>query len=384
MSSVLVVNAGSSSLKLRVLGPADEVIASADLSPWDGSPDAPGLRDFLGGLTTIGAVGHRVVHGGHRFIAATPIDDGVVDGIEALTDLAPLHQPRALAGIAAVRAAMPGVPAVACFDTAFHAGLLAAAAAYALPAAWTRRFGLRRFGFHGLSHAYAAGRAAELTGSNAQGHRGVPGGRSPGPAPQRVVTCHLGAGSSLAAVLDGRCVDTTMGFTPLEGLVMATRSGNVDPGLVVWLLRHGGLSVAEVSDGLEFSAGLAGLADLPGGSGDMRDVRLAAARGNPGARLALDVHAHRLRAQVAAMAAALGGLDTLVFTGGIGEHQPETRAEAACGLRFLGVAVDESRNATAQPDCDISVPGAAVRTLVIAAREDIEIARQTRAALAAG
>jgi acetate kinase len=368
VTSVLVVNAGSSSLKLRVLGPADEVIASADLSPWDGSPDAPGLRDFLGGLTTIGAVGHRVVHGGHRFTAATPIDDDAVDGIEALTDLAPLHQPRALAGIAALRAAMPGVPAVACFDTAFHAGLPAAAAAYALPAAWTRRFGLRRFGFHGLSHAYAAGRAAQLTGNNALRHR--------------VVTCHLGAGSSLAAVLDGRCVDTTMGFTPLEGLVMATRSGNVDPGLVVWLLRHGGLSVAEVSDGLEFSAGLAGLAGLPGGSGDMRDVRLAAARGNPGARLALDVHAHRLRAQIAAMAAALGGLDTLVFTGGIGEHQPETRAEAADGLGFLGVAVDESRNATAQPDCDISVPGAAVRTLVIAAREDIEIARQTRAALA--
>ena len=377
MSSVLVVNAGSSSLKLRVLGPADEVIASADLSPWDGSPDAPGLRDFLGGLTAIGAVGHRVVHGGHRFTAATPIDGDVVDGIEALTDLAPLHQPRALAGLAAVRAAMPGVPAVACFDTAFHAGLPAAAAAYALPAAWTRRFGLRRFGFHGLSHAYAAGRAAQLTGIGRGG-----GVEARKPARHRVVTCHLGAGSSLAAVLDGRCVDTTMGFTPLEGLVMATRSGNVDPGLVVWLLRHGGLSVAEVSDGLEFSAGLAGLADLPGGSGDMRDVRLAAARGNPGARLALDVHAHRLRAQVAAMAAALGGLDTLVFTGGIGEHQPETRAEAADGLGFLGVAVDESRNATAQPDCDISVPGAAVRTLVIAAREDIEIARQTRAALA--
>ena len=377
MSSVLVVNAGSSSLKLRVLGPADEVIASADLSPWDGSPDAPGLRDFLGGLTAIGAVGHRVVHGGHRFTAATPIDGDVVDGIEALTDLAPLHQPRALAGIAAVRAAMPGVPAVACFDTAFHAGLPAAAAAYALPAAWTRRFGLRRFGFHGLSHAYAAGRAAQLTGIGRGG-----GVEARKPARHRVVTYHLGAGSSLAAVLDGRCVDTTMGFTPLEGLVMATRSGNVDPGLVVWLLRHGGLSVAEVSDGLEFSAGLAGLADLPGGSGDMRDVRLAAARGNPGARLALDVHAHRLRAQVAAMAAALGGLDTLVFTGGIGEHQPETRAEAADGLGFLGVAVDESRNATAQPDCDISVPGAAVRTLVIAAREDIEIARQTRAALA--
>jgi acetate kinase len=380
MTSVLVVNPGSSSLKLRVLGPADEVIASADLSPWDGSPDDPALRCFLDGVPGIDAVGHRVVHGGHRFTAATPIDDEVVAGIGALTDLAPLHQPRALAGIAAARSALPAVPEVACFDTAFHAGLPAAAAAYALPAAWTRRFGLRRFGFHGLSHAYAAGRAAHLTGKDAQGH---PGGRSPGPARQRVVTCHLGAGSSLAAVLDGRCVDTTMGFTPLEGLVMATRSGNVDPGLIIWLLRHGGLSVDEVSGGLEHSAGLAGLAELPGGSGDMRDVRLAAARGSPGARLALDVHAHRLRAQIAAMAAALGGLDTLVFTGGIGEHQAEARAEAAGGLAFLGVALDRDRNDSARPDCDISAAGAAVRTLVIAAREDIEIARQTRAALAA-
>jgi acetate kinase len=205
------------------------------------------------------------------------------------------------------------VLAVACFDTAFHAGLPAAAASYALPAAWTRRFGLRRFGFHGLSHAYAAGRAAQLTGNGRGGGVGASGALR-----HRVVTCHLGAGSSLAAVLDGRCVDTTMGFTPLEGLVMATRSGNVDPGLILWLLRHGGLSVDEVSDGLEYAAGLAGLAGLPGGSGDMRDVRLASDRGNPDARLALDVHAYRLRAQIAAMAAALGGLDTLVFTGGIG------------------------------------------------------------------
>jgi len=369
MTGVLVVNAGSSSLKLRVLDPADEVTASADLPGWDGSPDDPGLRGFLDGLTGIGAAGHRVVHGGHRFTAATLIDDSVVAGIGELTDLAPLHQPCALAGIEAVRAALPQLPAVACFDTAFHAGLPADAAAYALPGEWTRRFGLRRFGFHGLSHSYAAGRAAQLCGDlNAQRHR--------------VVTCHLGAGSSLAAVKNGRCVDTTMGFTPLEGLVMATRSGTVDPGLVLWLLRHGGLTLDEVSDGLEFSAGLAGLAELPGGSGDLRDVRLAAARGNPQARLAVEVHAHRLRAGIAAMTAALGGLDTLVFTGGIGEHQAEVRAEAAGGLGFLGVAVDEGRNATARPDCDISAQGAPVRTLVIAAREDIEIARQTRAAIA--
>jgi len=368
-TGVLVVNAGSSSLKLRVLDPADAVTASADLSPWDGGPDDPGLRRFLDGLTGIGASGHRVVHGGHRFTAATLIDDGVVTGIGELTDLAPLHQPRALAGIKAVRSALPQVPAVACFDTAFHAGLPAAAASYAVPGVWARRFGLRRFGFHGLSHAYAAGRAGAMRPDLAAERH-------------RVVTCHLGAGSSLAAVRGGRCADTTMGFTPLEGLVMATRSGTVDPGLVLWLLRHGGLTLDEVSDGLEFSAGLAGLAELPSGSGDLRDIRLAAARGNPQARLAVEVHAHRLRAEIAAMTAALGGLDTLVFTGGIGEHQPEVRAEAADGLEFLGVAVDESRNAAARPDCNISAPGAPVHTLVIAAREDIEVARQTRAVLA--
>ncbi len=197
-----------------------------------------------------------------------------------------------------------------------------------------------------------------------------------------MVTCHLGAGSSLAAVKSGVSVDTTMGFTPLEGLVMATRSGSVDPGLLVWLQRHGRLGLDEISDGLESRSGLAGLAGLPDGSGDMLDVRLAARRGDPEARLALDVHAHRLRAAIAAMAAAMDGLDTLVFTGGIGEHQPEVRTEAASGLGFLGVAVDERRNASAQPDCDISAPGAAVRTLVIAAREDIEIARQARAVVA--
>jgi acetate kinase len=369
MTSVLVVNAGSSSLKLRVLGPDDSVTSALDLSAWDGTAGDPALRGFLRGLAGVGVSGHRVVHGGARFTGPVLVDDGVVAGIAGLTDLAPLHQPRALAGIAATRAALPGVPAVACFDTAFHASLPPAAASYALPDAWTRRYGLRRFGFHGLSHGYAAARAAHLSGDE-------------GALRLRVVTCHLGAGSSLAAVNGGVSVDTTMGFTPLEGLVMATRSGSVDPGLIVWLQRHGGLGLDEVSDGLEFRSGLAGLAGLPGGSGDMLDVRRAAAGGDAQARLAINVHAHRLRASIAAMAAAMDGLDILVFTGGIGEHQPEVRAEAAAGLGFLGVAVDEGRNATAQPDCDISAPGAAVRTLVIAAREDIEIAHQAREILA--
>ena len=366
-AGILVVNAGSSSLKLRVLDPGDEVIAALDMDHWDGSPDARQVREFLRELSGLGAVGHRVVHGAGTFTSATVLDDAVIEAIAGLTDLAPLHQPRALAGIRAARAALPGVPEVACFDTAFHAGLPAAAARYALPGDWTERFGLRRYGFHGLSHGYAARRSAQLLGIDS--------------ARARVVTCHLGAGSSLAAVHGGRCVDTTMGFTPLEGLVMATRPGSVDPGLLIWLLQHGGLSVDELSGGLEHSAGLAGLAGLPGGSGDMREVRRAAEAGSPGARLAIDVHAHRLRREIAAMAAAMDGLDVLAFTGGIGEHQPAVRAEAAAGLAFLGVAIDPARNADAAGDADISAAAAGVRTVVISAREDVEIARQTRAAL---
>lgn len=368
MTSVLVVNAGSSSLKLRALGSRDETIAELELDEWNGDPAAARLAEFLGGLDRIGAVGHRVVHGGSRFTEAALIDDSVAAAIAGLTDLAPLHQPRAIAGIEAARAALPGVPEVACFDTAFHAGLPAAAATYALPRAWIGRFGLRRYGFHGLSHSYAARRSAEIIGAS--------------PDRLRVVTCHLGSGSSLAAVRGGRSVDTTMGFTPLEGLVMATRCGTVDPGLLIWLLRHGGLSLDELATGLEFRAGLAGLAGLPDGSGDMRAVAQAARAGRPDAGLAIDVHAHRLRREIAAMTAAMGGLEAIAFTGGIGENQPDVRAAAAAGLAFLGIAIDPARNAAARPDTEITGPGAAVRALVIAAREDIEIARQVRAVLA--
>jgi acetate kinase len=291
------------------------------------------------------------VHGGKRFREAVLVDDGVAAALEELTDLAPLHQPAALAGIAAVGRALPDVPAVACFDTAFHATLPAAAATYALPRAWRERFGLRRFGFHGLSHAYASRRAAAA----------------------RVVSCHLGAGASLAAVRDGACVDTTMGFTPMEGLVMATRSGSVDPGLVLWLLRHG-VDADAVEEGLDREGGMRGLA----GDADMRAIL---ARDDVDAGLALDVYVHRLRAGIAAMVAALGGLDALVFTGGVGEHAPELRAAAADGLGFLGVALDADANARATADAEIGVAGAAARTLVVTAREDLEVARQVRALL---
>lgn len=365
MTSVIVINAGSSSLKVSVLGPGDSVTGALQLDRWDGSPDHPEVTKFLAAASSDAmVVGHRVVHGGSKFSQAVLIDDSVIAAIRKLADLAPLHQPRALAGIEAARRTLPGVPEVACFDTAFHAGMPEAAASYALPSAWIQRFGLRRFGFHGLSHGYAARRAAAILTCE--------------PSELRIVTCHLGAGASLAAVLGGRCVDTTMGFTPLEGLVMATRSGSVDPGLIIWLLQHGKLSLDDVAVGLEQASGLAGLSGMP--SGDMREILQAADSGDHAARLAVNVYLHRLRREIAAMAASMNGLDALVFTGGIGEHSPVIRAAAATGLEFLGVSIDTVRNGASR-DADISGPGL-VRVLVVTAREDIEIARQARTALA--
>ena len=349
-----MVNAGSSSLKLSLLGGADETLAERRLE-WPGG--APFPADALSGLPEADVVAHRVVHGGEDFRAATWIDGDVRARLERLTELAPLHQPRALAGIDGTARALPGTRAAACFDTAFHATLPPSAATYALPAQWRERWGLRRFGFHGLSHAYAARRAAELLERR--------------PEDLRIVSCHLGAGSSLAAVTAGRSVDTTMGFTPLEGLVMATRAGSVDPGLPLWLLQQGHLGVAELADGLEHRSGLTGLA----GTADMREVL---ERGDDAARLALAVFVHRLRAAAAAMAAAMDGLDALVFTGGVGEHAPAVRAAAAGGLGFLGVRLDGERNAAARGDASIGARGARAAALVVTAREDLEIARQVR------
>jgi acetate kinase len=356
---VLVVNAGSSSLKLRVLDPEDAVAAEADIDAPRAQVDEDALRAWIGGAGTVDAVGHRIVHGGERFRSAVRVDDGVVRELRALTDLAPLHQPKSLAALDAVLAALPDTPTVACFDTAFHATLAPEATTYAVPRAWRERWGIRRYGFHGLSHAYASRRAAEMTGA------------------RRVVTAHLGAGASLAAVRDGRSVDTTMGFTPLEGLVMATRSGSVDPGLLLWLLERERLEVAEMSAALEHEGGLRALA----GTADMREVLARAGDGDDEARVALGVYLHRLRAGIAAMAAALGGLDALVFTGGVGERSAPVRAAAADGLGFLGVALDAARNGAPDGDADVSADGAPVRTLVVPAREDVEIAREVRALL---
>ena len=368
---VLVVNAGSSSLKLRVLDPADTVTASADLpAPREpaprGSAEDAAVKSAIESFGPVDAVGHRVVHGGTLYTGPVVVDEQVRKRLESLTDLAPLHQPKSLAALDAVQSVLPGIPAVACFDTAFHATIPAAAATFALPQEWRTRWSLRRFGFHGLSHSYVARRAAELLGRPAGG--------------LRLVSCHLGAGASLAAIDRGRSVDTTMGFTPLDGLVMATRSGSVDPGLVLWLEEHAHMPPAELAAALEYRSGLYGLA----GTADMRQILSRAEAGDDRAELARDTYLHRLRASIASMAAAMDGLDAIAFTGGVGENSAEIRRRAMDGLGFLGIAADLPTNAAGTGDRQIGAPAAAVRALVISAREDIEIARQVRAALTAG
>lgn len=361
---MLVVNAGSSSLKLRVVDAHEAVIGECDLPADAGRVPEARLREALAPLPAADAVGHRVVHGGGRSGPAR-IDPDLMRELASLAELAPLHQPAALAIADAVGRLLPGTPAVACFDTAFHAGLPAAAATYALPRAWRTRWPLRRHGFHGLSHAHVSRRAAELLGRPAED--------------LLVVSCHLGAGASLCAIDGGRSVDTTMGLTPMEGLVMATRPGDVDPGLLLWLLRDGRLQPEALEDGLVHGSGLLGLC----GTADMRTVLERAGAGDAEARLALEVYIRRLRAGIAAMAAALDGLDALVFTGGVGEHAAGLRERACAGLGFLGVGLDDRRNAAATADAEIGADGAPVRALVVAAREDLEISRGVRAALGA-
>jgi acetate kinase len=362
---VLVVNAGSSSLKLRLLDDNDVLEQSADLPAGPDGLDTAALERAIAQWSRPDAVGHRVVHGGNQFTGPVVVNAVVRQELENLVDLAPLHQPKSLAALDAVTGVLPSIPAVACFDTAFHATIPAAAATYAIPREWRDKYGIRRYGFHGLSHAYCARRAAELLGRPLAG--------------LRTVTCHLGAGASLAAVVDGHSVDTTMGFTPLEGLVMASRTGTVDPGLLLWLEEHEHLTPHDVATALEERSGLLALA----GTADMREVEAAGAHDDPDARLALDVYTHRLVGGIAAMVAAAGGLDVLAFTGGVGERSAEVRRRAGRRLGFLGVALDDRHNDTSEPDADISADGARVRTAVIAAREDLQIADETRRVLQA-
>lgn len=359
---VLAVNPGSSSLKLAVLDEGDGVVVEHDVPAVDGEAEAAALDGFLHEAPVVDAAGIRFVHGGDRFRDSLMVDAEVLAHLEGCADLAPLHNPPALAAVRALRRLRPALPVIACFDTAFFAALPPAAATYAVPRHWVEEWGVRRFGFHGLSHAWASRRAAALLDR--------------APAGLRLVTCHLGAGASLAAVDGGSPLDTTMGFTPLDGLVMATRCGALDPGVLLFVQRHHGLSADDLDRILDRESGLLGLS---GTSGDLRAVLAAADSGDDAAQLAVAVYLHRLRASVAAMAAALGGLDALVFTGGVGEHSARVRAACCDGLRFLGVALDPEANAAAAgPDRDVAAPTSPVRVLVVEAREDLEISREVR------
>jgi acetate kinase len=387
---ILVCNAGSSSLKFSLFEAEGELLLAEGGIDWTTKPtrlvfrrtghqeireelklekhaDAVAriLDDLQAGpsapLRVFGelqAVGHRVVHGGERYTAAVRITPEVKRVIGDLAELAPLHNPASLDGITAVEQVLPTVPQVAAFDTAFHATLSEAARTYPVPQKWTRDWGIRRYGFHGLSHSYCAGRAAEMIGRR----------------DLRLVIAHLGNGASVSAVRNGLCVDTSMGFTPLEGLMMGTRSGTVDPGMLVYLLRHKGLDVNELDHALNYQSGLLGLSGV---SSDMRQV-LSELPHNPDARLAIEVYVHRIRQTLGAMAATLGGIDALVFTAGVGEHAAEIRERVCENMNYLGLELDRTANETCKPDTDVAMPESAVRILVIATREDLTILRETR------
>jgi acetate kinase len=359
----LVLNAGSSTLKWSVLETAagQQLIAEGTVE-WHGfAPErqAEQVRAVLrekAAARSAAAVGHRVVHGGAAFRGPVLVTPAVRRELAALLEMDPLHTPAALAGIDAVTATAPELPQVAAFDTSFHATLPEAAALYPLPWDWIERHGLRRYGFHGLSVSYASRRVAELLGA-------VPG---------RLLVCHLGSGCSLTAVADGRSVDTSMGFTPLEGVMMATRSGSVDPGLLLYLQRRHRVGLGELEDGLQHRSGLGGIS---GAGPDLRQVLAAAAAGSRRAALAYDLFVHSLVRTAGAMIAVLGGLDALVLTGGIGEHSARLRADFLARLAHAGVCVDPAANQAAAGDQEISPAGAAVRTFTITAREDLAVLR---------
>jgi acetate kinase len=351
-------------LKVSLVADDDSTVDEHEFKAAAGRFEDSELEGAVRSMTDVEAVGHRVVHGGPRYPDAVRVTPEVVDYLVSITDMAPLHLPASLAGIAAVRALLPRVPSVACFDTSFHSRMPAEASTYAVPLEWRNEYGIRRYGFHGFSHRYASRRASEILGRPE--------------AFLRTITCHLGSGSSLAAVLGGKSVDTTMGFTPLEGLVMATRAGTVDPGMVLWLQRHAGMTEPQLNEALDAKSGLLALA----GVADMREVLRGVTAGVERSRLAFDVYIHRLRSLIASMAGAMNGVDALVFTGGIGEHAPAVREAAAEGLAFLGVEIDTSLNTNIDGDGDISAAEATVRTLVVRAREDVEVAREVRRVLA--
>lgn len=369
--SLLCLNAGSSTLKMSLFDDAAEREWASLVLPWAGG--GTGMREaFERGLVSLAAkapdaaaeihaVGHRVVHCGDHWNKPTRIDAHVRSTIACFEEFAPLHNQAELQAITAAQHHFPDMPHVAVFDTTFFAALPERAVIYPLPYAWHAAWGVRRFGFHGLSHEYASARAAEVLSRDAAG--------------LRVVVLHLGNGCSASAVRGGKPVATSMGFTPLEGLMMGTRSGSIDPGILVYVQRRHGMDVEALDRALNFESGLLGVSGV---SGDVREVEAAAAEGNERARLALEIYTDRARAVVGGLAVAMGGVDVLVFTAGVGEHAPGVRASICEGLECLGLRIDAARNAAAEPDADVSADDSAGRILVIKTREALMIARATR------
>jgi acetate kinase len=317
-----------------------------------------GETKVLAQLSEVDVVGHRVVNGGREYTKPTLITPEVTAAIEKMAVFAPLHNRAELEGIAQIEKLCGAVRQVAVFDTGFHATLSDEAAVYPGPYDWVKR-GIRKFGFHGINHQYCAGRAAQLLGRNL--------------TELKLVTCHLGNGCSLAAIRGGVSIDTTMGFTPLDGLMMGTRSGSVDPGILTYLLRQDRLDGKTLDELLNAKSGLLGISGV---SSDMREVVAAMKQGNARAKLAFDIFVHRLRSGIGSMIAALNGIDALVFTAGIGENSAEVRTATCANLSFLGLAIDPGKNLSSPMESDISTAGSTVRVLVLAAQEDWAIARE--------
>ena len=391
--NILVINCGSSSLKYQLIDSSNENVLAKGLCDRIGIADSfikqtvtgkdatvinVDLKDHniaiaevvkaltskehgvIESLADISAVGHRIVHGGEKFCESVIIDDEAMKAIEDCVPLAPLHNPANIIGIKACQAAMPGVPQVAVFDTAFHQTMPSEAYMYALPYEYYTKHGIRKYGFHGTSHKYVAERCAVLMEKPIED--------------LKIITCHIGNGGSIAAVKGGKCMDTSMGFTPLDGLEMGTRSGILDPAVVLFLMENENLSSKEMNTVLNKKSGLAGVSGV---SSDMRDVTAAAKEGNERAKLALDIFAYRVKSYIGQYAAVMNGVDAIVFTAGIGENDIATRFACASGLEYLGVSIDADKNNVRGGEVEISADGSKVKVFVISTNEELAIARET-------
>jgi acetate kinase len=392
--NILVINCGSSSLKYQFINMENEAVMAKGLverigiegsilthrpegmdkviieQPMKDHTDAIKLvlnalvdekHGVIKDMSEIAAVGHRVVHGGENYATSVLIDENVLEGIKECAKLAPLHNPPNLIGISACKELMPNTPMVAVFDTAFHQTMPKHAYMYALPYEMYEKHAIRRYGFHGTSHKYVSQVAAEMLGKDIKD--------------TKIITCHLGNGASVTAIDGGKTVDTSMGLTPLEGLVMGTRCGDIDPAIVTTLQKETGMSAQDLDNLMNKNSGVLGLSGV---SSDFRDIENAAAQGNERAQLALDVYHYRVTKYIGAYAAAMGGVDAIVFTAGLGENSPEARYEVTKGLEFLGVKVDKEKNNMRGKQLDVSEEDAKVRVLAIPTNEELVIARDTK------